>query len=393
MKLGIYGGAFNPPHIGHIRAAAYGAQALGLDKVLLIPTNISPHKQSPVNTAAPAQRLAMLDIAAAGEEKLQACDIEIARGGSSYTYETVLQLKKENPEAELTLFMGTDMFLSLHSWRNPQIIWGNAAVGVFCRGDRNEEKLIEQQAQRLEQAGAKIHLIENPVTQVSSTVVRSLLAFGCGGQYLPAGVEEYIRRERLYGTGESYKDLPLQALEETVCRFLKPERIPHVLGCRDMALALAKKWGQDAQLAQRAALLHDVTKALDDSAQLTLCSHWDILLDSFLAENPKALHALTGSVAAERVFGECPEVVAAIESHTTGKPGMSTLAQIIYIADNMELTRTYPGVEKVRTLAFEDLPAAVALGISMTIENLKSRGQLVHPSGQATLDWLKEKGK
>ena len=391
MKLGIYGGAFNPPHLGHVRAAACGAEVLGLSKVLLIPTNISPHKQSPYNTASAAQRLQMLEIATCNREKLQVSDIEIARGGQSYTYETVLQLRQENPDAELTLFMGTDMFLTLLQWRNPQIILENTAIGVFYRGERHEKEQVAKQADQLRQMGATVHLIENPVTQISSTVLRSLLVFGCAGDYLPEGVEDYIRKEGLYGTGQKYKDLSLQELERAVSAFVKPERMAHVLGCRDMALSLAEKWGADPIMAQRAALLHDITKALDGPTQLTLCAGFGILLDDFSRKHPKTLHAYTGSLVAERIFGECPEVVQAIASHTTGKPGMHLLDQIIYIADNMEMTRTYPGVEKVRSLAFENLEAAVKLGLSNTIENLKSRNEGIHPQGLATLHWLKEK--
>lgn len=393
MKLGIYGGAFNPPHVGHIRAAAYGAEALGLSKVLLIPTNISPHKASPRNTATPAQRLRMLEIATEGNKALQVSDIEVTRGGQSYTFETVLQLQKENPDTRLVLFMGTDMFLSFLNWKNPQIILENADIGVFYRGDRNEEAQIAKQAELLRTMGGVVHLIENPVTQISSTVLRSLLVFGSAGDYLPAGVEDYVRKEGLYGTKESYKNLSLQELEECLPAFIKPERMAHVLGCRDMALELAKRWGADPEKAQRAALLHDITKALDGPPQLTLCRGLGILLDDFSINHPKTLHAFTGSLVAERIFGECADVVQAIASHTTGKPGMNTLEQIIYIADMMEMTRTYPGVEKLRSLAFSDLEAAVKLGISNTIEILKARGEDIHPDGQATLEWFNERTK
>ena len=393
MKLGIYGGAFNPPHVGHIRAAAYGAEALGLSKVLLIPTNISPHKASPRNTATPAQRLRMLEIAAEGNKALQVSDIEVTRGGQSYTFETVLQLQKENPDTRLVLFMGTDMFLSFLNWKNPQIILENADIGVFYRGDRNETEQVAKQAELLRTMGGVVHLIENPVTQISSTVLRSLLVFGSAGDYLPAGVEDYVREEGLYGTKESYKNLSLQELEEILPAFIKPERMAHVLGCRDMALELAKRWGADPEKAQRAALLHDITKALDGSPQLTLCRGLGILLDDFSINHPKTLHAFTGSLVAERIFGEKSDVVQAIASHTTGKPGMNTLEQIIYIADMMEMTRTYPGVEKLRSLAFSDLEAAVKLGISNTIEILKARGEDIHPDGQATLEWFNERTK
>jgi nicotinate-nucleotide adenylyltransferase len=236
-------------------------------------------------------------------------------------------------------------------------------------------------------------LIENPVTQISSTVLRSLLVFGSAGDYLPAGVEDYVRKEGLYGTKESYKNLSLQELEECLPAFIKPERMAHVLGCRDMALELAKRWGADPEKAQRAALLHDITKALDGTPQLTLCRGLGILLDDFSINHPKTLHAFTGSLVAERIFGEKSDVVQAIASHTTGKPGMNTLEQIIYIADMMEMTRTYPGVEKLRSLAFSDLEAAVKMGISNTIEILKARGEDIHPDGQATLEWFNERTK
>ena len=391
MKLGIYGGAFNPPHAGHIRAAAYGAKVLGLEKVLLIPTNISPHKATPQNTASAKNRLEMLEISIAGQENLQVNDMEIARGGQSYTYETLLQIRQICPGEKPVLFMGTDMFLTLLQWRNPQIILKNAEIGVFYRGDREEKSKIAQQAEKVQQLGAVVHLIENPVTQISSTVLRSLLVFGSAGDYLQPGVEDYIRKEGLYGTGKCYRNLSLKELEEAVSAFIKPERMAHVLGCRDMALELAKKWGADQEKAQRAALLHDITKALDGPVQLTLCQSLGILLDDFSKENPKTLHAFTGSLVAERIFGETEEVVQAIASHTTGKPGMNTLDQIIYIADMMEPTRTYPGVEKVRSLAFENLEEAVKLGLSNTIENLKSREEGIHPDGLATLTWFHER--
>lgn len=390
MKLGIYGGAFNPPHLGHIRAAAYGAQELMLDKVLLIPTCISPHKQTPLHTASGQDRLEMLRLALVEHLELEASDLEIARGGQSYTYETILQLKEQCPNGELTLFMGTDMFLSLQNWKNPGIILENAQIGVFYRGEPDEVAAVHNQAQRLQQMGARVRLIENPVTQVSSTMLRSLLVLGGADAYLPKGVGAYIRQKGLYGTDKSKENLPLEQLEEVACTLLKPNRIAHVLGCRDMALALAKRWGADETDVQRAALLHDVTKALDGPAQLTLCDQWDILLDTFSRNNPKTLHALTGSVAAKRVFGENQAVVDAIACHTTGKPDMNTLEKIIYLADAVEQTRDYPEVERLRKLAFADLTEAVKQTLELTLSLLQKRGDTIHPQTAEALAWLQD---
>ena len=332
----------------------------------------------------------MLRLALVEHPELEVSDLEIARGGQSYTFETILQLKEQYPDAELTLFMGTDMFLSLQSWKNPGIILENAQIGVFYRGEPDEVAAVHNQAQRLQQMGARVRLIENPVTQVSSTMLRSLLVLGGADAYLPKGVGDYIRQKGLYGTGKSKKNLPLEQLEEVVCTLLKPNRIAHVLGCRDMALALAKRWGADETDAHRAALLHDATKALDGVAQLTLCDQWDILLDTFSRNNPKTLHALTGSVAAKRVFGENQAVADAIASHTTGKPDMNTLEKIIYLADAVEQTRDYPEVARLRKLAFADLTEAVKQTLELTLSLLQKRGDTIHPQTADALAWLQD---
>ena len=105
-RIGIYGGTFNPPHIGHILAASQAIETLKLDKLLLIPDRIAPHKDLPDNSATPEQRLEMLRIAAAGIPKMEVSSLELDREGPSYTFETVSQLRLRHPQAELFLLMG-----------------------------------------------------------------------------------------------------------------------------------------------------------------------------------------------------------------------------------------------------------------------------------------------
>ena len=185
--------------------------------------------------------------------------------------------------------------------------------------------------------------------------------------------------------------LPETALEQTVIGLLKPSRVAHVLGCRDTAVELAKRWGADPVDAARAALLHDVTKALDGPLQLTLCDAYGIILDNFSAHNPKTLHALTGSLVAERIFEENPAVVAAIRSHTTGKADMNVLEKIIYVADYMEPNRDFPGVEQLRHLAFTDLDGALKRGLEMTLAVLQQEGKEISPESRQALDYLNVK--
>lgn len=387
-RIGIYGGAFNPPHLGHIHGAKYALDALGLDRIVMIPSCISPHKDTPPHSPTAQQRMQMLCLAVDGEEKISVSDMELQRGGVSYTCETVAALQKQYPDDELVLLMGTDMFLSFPQWKNARWLLENCALGVFYRGDKNEIQQIARMREKLEAEGAKIFVTENPVTEISSTQLRRMLVFQCASSFLPQQVEAWIRKEKLYGTGKDYRNLPMDKLEQVVVELLNPNRVKHVLGCRDTAAKLAERWGEDVTDAARAGLLHDVTKALDGPLQLTLCQEYGTVLDSFSFQNPKTLHALTGSLVAEKIFGESSRVVEAIRSHTTGKPNMTLLQKIIYVADYMEPNRNFPGVEKLRELAFSDLDGALKLGLEMTLKMLKEQGREISPESASALQYL-----
>ena len=384
-RIGIYGGTFNPPHIGHIRAAEYAVKELQLDRLLVIPSRISPHKQLPKDSPTPQQRLQMLKIATAGLPNMEVSDLELNREGTSYTYQTVQQVRQMYPDAKIYLLMGTDMFLSFHSWRNPELITQDAALAVFYRGDKNEVDAINSRVAEVEW---EVELIENPIIDISSTQLRRMLVFGCADSFLPQGVGDYIRSHGFYGTDECYRDLPMEELEKVVVSLLDPKRINHVLGCRDTAVELAKIWGADETDAARAGLLHDITKVLDGPLQLTLCDAYGTILDKFGKDYPKTLHALTGSLVAQRIFGENEAVVSAIRSHTTGKAGMNTLEKIIYVADYMEPNRDFLGVNKLRHLAKTDLDGAMKLGLEMTMAHLARQGSAVSPESLEALAYF-----
>ncbi|MBE6917006.1 MAG: HD domain-containing protein [Ruminococcaceae bacterium] len=186
--------------------------------------------------------------------------------------------------------------------------------------------------------------------------------------------------------------LSMEELEKAALALLKPNRIAHVRGCRDTAVMLAKHWGANEEDAARAALLHDVTKALSTEGQLTLPMEYGMILDDFSKQYPKTLHALTGSLVAKHVFEENDAVVQAIRYHTTGRANMTLLEKIIYVADYMEPNRDFPGVEKLRELAFSDLDQALHLGLKMTLEILLEQGSEVSPGSREALAWLETKG-
>lgn len=387
-RIGIYGGTFNPPHIGHIQAAKHAVSCLKLDKLLLVPDRIAPHKQMPEGSPSARQRYEMLCLAAREIPNAEVSDIELNREGPSYTYLTVLQLHDMYPNAELIFLLGTDMFCSFLDWKEPMTIAKHAALGVFYRGDRDEIEAVARQKQELESKGVKVVLLKNPITAISSTDLRRMLAFGCARPFLPSGVDEYIHNACFYDILQDYRCLPMGKLEQTVISLLKPNRVAHVLGCRDTAVELAKHYAADITDAARAGILHDITKALDGPLQLTLCREYGIIPPVFFEENPKTLHALTGSLVAKRVFGENDAVASAIRYHTTGRADMSLLEKIVYVADYMEPNRDFPGVDKLRRLAFEDIDAAVKLGLEMTLQQLKKQGSTVSVESREALAFL-----
>ena len=387
-RIGIFGGTFNPPHLGHLRAAQYARNTLELEKLLVIPTCIAPHKQLRPDMPTPQQRLELARLCFSGE-KMEVSDLELRRGGTSYTYETVEQVKALYPGRELVLFVGTDMFLTLLNWKEPRRIFHSASVAVFARGDRGEQAAILEQKAELEKLGTKVYVLDNPVTAISSTDLRRMLRFECAAEFLEPQVLEYINRTGLYGVQENCKGLPESDLEQVVVSLLKENRVAHVLGCRDTAVKLAQHWGANPVDAARGGLLHDITKALDGPLQLTLCHTYGTMLDDFSRQNPKTLHALTGSLVAERIFGENDAVVAAIRSHTTGKANMNLLEKIIYVADYMEPNRNFQGVEQLRELAYSDIDGALRMGLEMTVDMLREQGREISGESLEALAWLK----
>ena len=387
-KIGIFGGSFNPPHLGHVHAARYAALSLGLDRLMLIPSGKTPCKPVPELTASPEQRIKMLSIAFGSVPIAEVSSMELDRGGESYTWETVQQIREGNPEAELFLLLGTDMFLKFPQWVDADKLCGVVTLVSMNRGEKGEQENLIRAAARIESMGGRTVMLDNPVNPISSSQVRRLLAFEGADSFLPEGVLSYIRREKLYYVGADLKNLPMERLEQVVVSLLKANRVKHVLGCRDTAVELAKTWGADPVDAGRAGLLHDITKALDGELQLTLCGAYGKLLDDFSRKYPKTLHALTGSLVARRIFGENNAVVSAIEFHTTGKADMSLLEAIIYVADYMEPNRDFPGVERLRELAYTDIRGALKLGLEMTLEHLKEQGGEVSPASRQALDYL-----
>ena len=379
-RIGVYGGSFNPPHTGHVLAAVELIRTLKLDKLLIVPAADPPHKTIPAGSPSPEARLAMCRAAFSEIPEAEVSDLELARAGKSYTVDTPTELKALAPQDELFLIMGTDMLLTFRLWREPERIASLATLAVMRRSENAE--LWNQtcrEATALEQElHAKVVPVENECVPVSSTTVRRLIALGAP-DYLPAEVEKLIRENEWYLCGANLRNLPFDRLREISLELHDEKRRPHVIGTAETARALAERWGADPDVAYRAGILHDITKALGGREQLHLCEKYGMILTPLQRENPKLLHAKTGAVVAREIFGESEDLVQALWWHTTGRARMSILEKILYIADYMEPNRRFTGVEKLRELVWTDLDAAVFCGLDQSVTLLREQGRIIDP--------------
>jgi nicotinate-nucleotide adenylyltransferase len=199
-RIGVLGGTFNPVHNGHIHLARWFIKSLSLDRVLLVPVKSPPHKGD-VELVSAQQRLEMCRLAVAPELKLDVSDIEITRGGVSYTVDTLKALSRQYKDTRLYFLTGADMFLTLEKWHDFSQIPNLAAL---CATARHADELdaLCSYAKYLElQYGAECHIENMPVLEVSSTQIRSLLASGNdASSMLPPKVYEYILANNLYRT-------------------------------------------------------------------------------------------------------------------------------------------------------------------------------------------------
>ena len=395
MRIGVYGGTFNPPHLGHIAAARAVFETLKLDRLLLIPDRQPPHKPLPEGSPSPEQRLELTRLA--GEQlglgdRVETLDLELHRSGPSYTADTLRAVHERYPDDELWLLMGTDMFLTLHTWHEPEQILALAGIAAFSRSQEDTEELFSRQRERLYRTypSARIFTLGVPgMVEISSTQLRELLAEGRGGQFLAPAVYGAVLRDGLYGTGEDLTRLPPEKLRPTALSFLKHARIPHVLGTEQEAVRLALRYGADVDRARTAALLHDCTKRLEMDEQLALCARYGIELDELEQQALKLLHAKTGAAVARDRFGVDDEIYSAIFWHTTGHADMTLLEKVIYLADYIEPTRSFPGVDALRAACYEDLDKGLLMGLEMTVEEMKERGNPVHSATLAAIEYLK----
>lgn len=373
MKIALYGGAFNPVHNEHINIVRSAVKELGLQKVFIIPTCVSPHKKG-VLSARGKDRLNMCRLAFLEVPQAEVSDCELKRGGVSYSYVTCRQFKKQFPEDELYFIIGADMLESFSFWKEPEEILKCVTLAVCARED---EKKLDKEIKKFQKQFKKdIVKINYTGKAVSSTRVRVLSALGEDtAPYVPQAVKSYIKKNGIYELKEL---LPVK-------KYLTEERWAHTVRVAVLSAEYARSANVYEIDAITASALHDCAKYLSPDAEE---------LKGF--KSPKnvpatVLHQFTGAYVAEHTFGVKDEyVMNAIRYHTTGRENMGNLEKLIFLADLLEEGRTFSGVEELRAKLKHGLDECLLSALEHQLNYLNSTGAPVCALTKRAYEYLKE---
>ena len=349
MRLGLFGGSFNPPHLGHLAAAHFFAQHV--NELIIIPAGQAPLKAAACVSAEVRMELCHLTF------PYSVSGIEAAQPGPSYTINTLRTLQAQHPKAKLFLLVGTDQLEQFTRWRAWEQI---LCLCTVCALQRDAAPL---------QTNLPVELLPGFTPHdISSTRLRGILAQGHdASQYLTCAALDYITANALY-----------------INPVLPPQRLYHSHCVAEAANALALQYGANPAKARFAGLWHDCAKPLTLEQQIELCAQANLPLRAADLAAPKVCHAFAGAAYLKLHLGILDEeILSAVRWHTTGRAGMTLLDKIIRVADLVSADRNYPDVETVRTLAAQDLDAACHYIAAFFVHHHK----FTHPD---TLAWYNE---
>lgn len=372
-NIALFGGTFNPIHNEHIKMIRHIACLPFIDKVLVMPTHIPPHKTA-ICLASDNDRLTMCSIVLKDMEKVEVSDFEIKREGKSYTFYTIEALKKEYPDDKFYVVCGGDMAITLDTWHRYDELKDICSFLVINRPD-TDTKELKSYTDKLCQNGADILFTHCVTKDISSTLIREKLKKGEEmGDIVDEKVLEFIKNKKLYEGDEMFGNYVNE-----IKKLLTESRFNHSMEVAKRARYLAEVWGQDKDKAYLAGLLHDITKNLSDDEQLKLMASSDIMLTDVDFASKKIWHSISGSIYIKEKLGiKDEEILSAVRYHTTGKANMSLFEKVIYIADLTSTDRAYSDVETVRMLSEKDIDEAVLYVLKFTLCNLSQKELIIH---------------
>ncbi len=361
MRIGIFGGSFDPVHSEHFYLGKRAVESLCLDKLIIMPAHTPPHKKGKTLTS-DVDRLETCRLAFAGLPQAEISDYEITSGGISYTYLTCEHFKKIYPDAKLFWLVGTDMLRDFENWKYPERILDMVELAVCARAE-NVGWLEVEKEKFYNSFSKNFSVIDYNGKDISSTLIRVMAGAGENvSAFVGDSVAEYIRVNKLYEIRGAKEALSL----------LKTERKEHSLRVAYMAAKRAPSLGIPERKAIEAALFHDCAKYLPNSHEFLKGFSCDERVPA------PVVHQFSGEYLARIRFGITDEdVLNAIAYHTSGRENMSALERLIFLADMLESGRDFEGVDELRELFWDtsdDLTKCMAVALTKSLEFLQKKG-------------------
>ena len=378
MRIGIYGGTFNPIHNTHIDIARAALEQFSLDKVYFLVAGNPPHKDTAENIP-DACRLEMVKLAIANQPKIAIDEREIYRTGKSYSYISLTEIKKEKPTDDIFFIMGSDSLLYFKNWVKPDVISDCATILVAPRLGDDMDVLNDAINECKDLFSGDFFLIDYKANGLASSVIRQdFYTDKSVHKWLDSKVKEYIIEHNLYSPYSYHYDDILR-LSQEMNKELKSSRYVHTLGVATTAYSLALKWNYPAYTAMVAGILHDCAKCISDEKRISVCEKNNIPIRDIEYKYPHLLHGKVGAFYCKSkydVFDD--QITHAIEVHTTGCPGMNLLDKIIFVADYIEPGRDkQPRLDILRSVAYEDLDKCVFMILEDTVNYLNENPEMV----------------
>ncbi|MCR4688334.1 MAG: bis(5'-nucleosyl)-tetraphosphatase (symmetrical) YqeK [Saccharofermentans sp.] len=395
MRIGVYGGSFDPLHKGHI-ALLQGALKGGfIDIALVIPSARNNFKTYTNQLPCPYRYYMLKDCIEELElEDVYPCDIEMGIEGTSYTavildkltdpdyivpflQDLGIKKKKANEQHNFFWIMGSDTIASFEHWYKPADILSKATLLSAMRPGSDVD--IQKIASGIENnLGGHVELFRFDGIECSSSEILKDMDF----TLCPKPVRDFIKLHDLYSDknildGVSDED-KVTFFESAIGMYpyLKEKRLLHTLNVGYLSCKLARRFGEDPGKALIAGALHDCAKELDIDYQRKLARSYS----GDIFEDKKLLHSPAGAVFAREKFGiEDEGILDAICYHTTGRGDMTKLEKIVYLADKIEPSRTYTDLTEIRKAALTDLDEAVRMTVRSVKTKFEEQGRDIHP--------------
>lgn len=371
MDILFFGGAFDPVHKGHENILKVALNYKKFDKVIVMPTGTPGHKRRCRLPFALRKKMAEIAFEKIGGE-IEVSGYEGEKLEKSYSYITVDRLKEKYPGATVYFLIGGDSALAVGSWKNREYLQ-KSAVFLIAQRERDEETELKSALEKIQKYSPNSRIIKTAVMPISSTELREKLAKGEPAEdYIDRDVLKYINENHLYS--DDYYERNIGIAKRLIPLLLREKRAAHTRNVADLAKKFAEKYGENPDKAYLAGLLHDIQKEADRDIVVARSVRSDDE-KRIKSKNYPVLHGFAAADFARYEMGiDDRDLLMSLKSHTCGRPGMSTLEKIVYLADMLSRERDFPEKEHLLSLAWQDLDIAMDRALADSIKWLKERG-------------------